>query len=1310
LVPLDADLTVSNLVFSPQTINAGASPTTVTFRLTNNGPANMAIPNNMVDGVFYLSVNNVYGDADDVQMGLTSFAYTLASGSYTDVSLSPVGTSEIKIPEPAMGSYYVFLRVQHNPGSLLTDPNTGNNVIMRTGTITVVSNRSDLAASGMTFSPQTIAAGANPASLGFRLTNNGPIALSSPNTRVAGSCFLSVNSTFGDADDIPVGTNTFDFNVASGAYTDVTLSVAQLANIAIPASAVGNYHLFFQVQHSAPSVLVDPEAANNHTMLATTVYVTNYNADLAIGGFVFQPGSILSGAHPDTAKFVLSNNGPSDLISPNNRVDLTFYLSGNTTFGDADDIPMGGYSANYGVASGSYSNISLTNAEELNITIPGTASGNYYVFVRVVLNASSLLADPVTYNNYAVAAGQISVNNTGADLAASNFTFLPDTMNAGAYPSTVTYRLTNNGPSNLTAPKNRVNSMFYISRNSIQGDADDILIGMDSLDINLLSGTFSNITLSETVKTRLAIPMNASGAYFVFVKVQHNASTGMTDLNSGNDYGRKLGTIMVVNRNADIMVSDLAFSPSFLQAGAVPDAVSFRITNNGPADVVTPDRRIVASFYLSRNASVGDADDILMGADTSDYSIAAGAYLNITLNAAQRAKIKVPVSGYGDYSLFVKVQHQSPSKLTDPLMTNNYTLKSGGVYVANINADLALSEFIFTPQTIEAGAHPETVSLRLTNNGPAYLTLPNTRVASLLYISKNNVFGDADDIPIGTNGHDITLAADSTTNLVFSAAQHNVVTIPVSAAGDYYVFAKVQHNTPSLLKDTVTSNNYVIRAGTVKVNNNRADLAASDFVFLPSSLHAGGSPDSISFRLTNNGPVDLAAPNTRVDGMFYISPNNVFGDADDILIGTNNFNVSLASGLTAGIASSVSGRAAIAIPVTALGNYFVFVKVMHKSPSVLVDPTAGNDYAMRVGTIQVLSPCNLAVAQSSLNFTFSADTKTVNLTSGFDWTATDNVDWISLSPVSGNGNGTVSVTVSENSGITRIGTVTISGCGRTFYVNVQQGELSVLSIKSVQGEGAYSPYVGTYQRILGTVSAVVSGQGYFVQDAVSAWSGIWVEDKVTVVMEGNGIRVDGTIAEVEDVTTMKASKVQLVNPPVAITALQVSSPEAAKSEQYESVLVKVAGARFQGAVNLDGSWPIKTTELNRIFVNIWMYAYSPAEGHFYTVTGIVNGIQNNYRLEPRRAADIVDLTNTTPVNTLKEQDLKVYPNPFADHLNIEFSGRLTRLTVTDLTGRTRLDLAYPDRMIRTGHLSAGLYVITLFDESGVVSSGKYQKK
>jgi hypothetical protein len=236
---------------------------------------------------------------------------------------------------------------------------------------------------------------------------------------------------------------------------------------------------------------------------------------------------------------------------------------------------------------------------------------------------------------------------------------------------------------------------------------------------------------------------------------------------------------------------------------------------------------------------------------------------------------------------------------------------------------------------------------------------------------------------------------------------------------------------------------------------------------------------------------------------------------------------------------------------------------------------------------------------------------------------------------------------------------------------------------------------------------VVPGKGYFVQDANAAWSGIWVADMVNFVLEGNGVKVDGTVQEINDVTTINAAKVQIVNPPVSITPILMASPDASKTEQYESVLVKIAGARFQGSQNLDGSWPLKTTETNRVFVNNLMFQYAPMEGHFYTVTGIMEGNLNYYRIDPRKAADIVDLTNTTPVVSFPVQDLVVFPNPFSDHLNITNSDKLTRLTITDMTGRIVMDVLHPQSAVKTANLMKGLYIVRLYKDSAIISAEKF---
>jgi hypothetical protein len=110
------------------------------------------------------------------------------------------------------------------------------------------------------------------------------------------------------------------------------------------------------------------------------------------------------------------------------------------------------------------------------------------------------------------------------------------------------------------------------------------------------------------------------------------------------------------------------------------------------------------------------------------------------------------------------------------------------------------------------------------------------------------------------------------------------------------------------------------------------------------------------------------------------------------------------------------------------------------------------------------------------------------------------------------------------------------------------------------------------------------------------------------------------------------------------------------------------------------------------------------------VTGIVNGALSNYQIEPRKASDIVDLSVVTPVVSFQERDFIVYPNPFTDHLNIKNSDKLTRLTITDLTGRMELDVMYPPSIIKAAHLSRGIYIIRLYKDSGIISAEKFIKK
>lgn len=267
------------------------------------------------------------------------------------------------------------------------------------------------------------------------------------------------------------------------------------------------------------------------------------------------------------------------------------------------------------------------------------------------------------------------------------------------------------------------------------------------------------------------------------------------------------------------------------------------------------------------------------------------------------------------------------------------------------------------------------------------------------------------------------------------------------------------------------------------------------------------------------------------------------------------------------------------------------------------------------------------------------------------------------------------------------------------------------AIAEVQGEGEVSPLVDESVSVTGTVTGVSAGEGFFMQDANAAWSGIWVEyaDAADLTI-GDGVTVVGVVAEVANVTTITASEVTAAEAPVVVEAIVLDSPSAAEAEMYESVLVQVVGARGTAADEGNGEWTIYYEETDNVIVNDWLFAYSPVADHFFHVTGIVNGRMESYKLEPRMASDIVDVTETTDVKPIPTAEFKVYPNPFNNIINIDNHDKLTRAIVTNIAGQRVLDVEYPDHVISTSNLRSGVYVISLYTEDGMAKSVRIVKR
>ena len=97
-------------------------------------------------------------------------------------------------------------------------------------------------------------------------------------------------------------------------------------------------------------------------------------------------------------------------------------------------------------------------------------------------------------------------------------------------------------------------------------------------------------------------------------------------------------------------------------------------------------------------------------------------------------------------------------------------------------------------------------------------------------------------------------------------------------------------------------------------------------------------------------------------------------------------------------------------------------------------------------TVNQSAPCVLTSSTSSLEFSESAGNQTVNISSYSSWSVSESLPWVTVTPLSGLNDGTVTVSVTENPGITRSGTITLSAaCGATVIITVNQGSPCLLT-------------------------------------------------------------------------------------------------------------------------------------------------------------------------------------------------------------------------------------------------------------------------
>ncbi len=190
------------------------------------------------------------------------------------------------------------------------------------------------------------------------------------------------------------------------------------------------------------------------------------------------------------------------------------------------------------------------------------------------------------------------------------------------------------------------------------------------------------------------------------LKMEVDATYSIQESNEGdNIYSATFNWIQPSNNQADIRVTNFSFSPQTLKPGDSPNDVSFDLINYGPANMTSPNSTIKANFFLSGNNTFGDGDDINIGDISADFELQSGNSNSVILTSTGLSHILIPSGTFGDYYVFVQVEHCSPSTLTDPDPSDNFAMQSS---VVNITGNLA---------AVTTGAATEVSQTSATLNG-----------------------------------------------------------------------------------------------------------------------------------------------------------------------------------------------------------------------------------------------------------------------------------------------------------------------------------------------------------------------------------------------------------------------------------------------------------------------------------------------------------------------------------------------------------------------------------------------------------------
>jgi subtilase family serine protease len=388
--------------------------------------------------------------------------------------------------------------------------------------------------------------------------------------------------------------------------------------------------------------------------------------------------------------------------------------------------------------------------------------------------------------------------------------------------------------------------------------------------------------------------------------------------------------------NRQLMTADLVVSsfsaPTLVNPGQVVN-FSLAVRNAGTSNATaTSTLRIV----LSRDAELGNGDDQIV--DTvSIGAIPAGA--TFTPPANDRT-FTVPGGTAGSYTLFAVADVTNAVPESNEL--NNHRSQAFAVRAA----DLTLPTVTVPGGPFNTG---QNVQLAASVRNAGNLAIANgTTVVTDFVLSRDNVFGNSDDLVLGTASFDSGLTVGQTRPLT---AGDTTFAIPSGATGVYFLLARVNPGN-AILESNGANNTFATSGPQVVVNSTSG--AAVDLTGLTSYSPGAFLPGAdLDVTTTLRSLAGAAGSLINPISVRYVL-STIYGNADDVEIGSEDVVDEVSVG------SNVTITPTLTIPSgIALGNYRLLTVVDQLNE--FVERNEGNNIAVSTSADIVVGRPDLQV-------------------------------------------------------------------------------------------------------------------------------------------------------------------------------------------------------------------------------------------------------------------------------------------------------------------------------------------------------------